>query len=119
MRECPCCGAVQPPRHGVTVGDGDLAEFGARKSGKPQTVRDQIAAQGKRAVYMQLLWICEERGHSLGWAAHNYKDVFGDWPRGLSKTAAAEPTQLMRRWIQSRNIAFARARQNGEARYAV
>lgn len=108
MRECPCCGTVAPPKTGVTVGEGDLSEFGRRTPGGPLTVRDQIAAQGKRAVYMQLLGFAEERNRSMGWAAHTYRDVFGTWPNGLSKHLSAEPTPLVRSWLRSRDIAFAK-----------
>jgi DNA repair protein RadD len=118
MRECPCCGTVQPPRTGVQVNDGDLEEIGSGRSGS--SVRAQIAADGKSAVYGQLMWFAEERGRSHGWAAHTYKDIFGVWPRGLPKYAGHEPTPLMRSWLRSRDIAFAKAKQNtSEVRHAV
>jgi hypothetical protein len=68
---------------------------------------------------MQLLWICEEKGRAIGWAGHTYKEIFGAWPQGLSKQAIAEPTPILKSWLRSRDIAFAKARRNGEARYAV
>lgn len=118
IRECPCCGTAVPIRTGVSVGDGDLAEMGSavRPTG---SVRDQIAKQGKQAVYSQLLWVADDRGRKEGWAAYAYKEVFGVWPKGLSKMMASEPTPLMRSWLRSRDIAFAKARHNGETRYAV
>lgn len=122
--ECPACNAVVPARimtccecghvrkRAPNVGylDGDLAELtadGRRVTG--DRVKDQIAAQGKAAVYAQLLWVAEDKSRSIGWAAYAYKEIFGVWPKGLSKRFAVEPTPLMRSWLHSRNIAYAKA----------
>lgn len=122
MRQCPCCGADQPRPTGVNTHDGDLTELtanGQRRSGKPKSVTEQIAMQGKQAVFAQLLGYADERGRSEGWAAHAYKDIFGVWPRGLSKGMEMPPTPLVRSWIRSKDIAFAKSRHAGEVRHAV
>jgi DNA repair protein RadD len=117
MRECPCCGTVAPPRTGVSVSDGDLSEFGVVIGGA-KTVRDQLRAMGKRVVHAQLLEYADERGRKQGWAAHAYKEIFGVWPRGLDELDRCEPTPLVRSWLRSRDIVFAKTRQN-EVRHAV
>lgn len=123
--ECPQCAAVVPARVSACVNcghvrrrvshvlseDGDLAEIshGGRR-GERVSVRDQLAAQGKEAIYGQLLWVMDRRGRSQGWAAHAYREIFGVWPRGLPRNRAYEPTPLLRSWIRSRDIAYARSR---------
>jgi len=121
MKECPCCGTIAPRPTGVRVEDGDLTEFGPRRNkGEPLTVREMIAGQGKTAVYMQLLWYADERGRSHGWAGHAYKEIFGCWPRGISKYGGLEPTPLMRSWLRSRDIAYAKSKaRQAEVRHAV
>lgn len=108
-----------PPRHGVAVEDGDLAEFGPRVKGKPLTVKDQLAAMGKGAVWGQLFAFADERNRSNGWVAHAYKEIFGVWPHSRVRPIRSEPIPLMRSWLRSRDIAFAKSKQNGEARHAV
>lgn len=122
--ECPACNAVVPARittccecghvrkrvPNVDYLDGSLSELTADgRRIKGTSVKDQLAAQGKQAVYAQLLWIVEEKGRAIGWAGHAYKEIFGVWPQGLSKRMAAEPTPLMQSWLHSRNIAYAKA----------
>jgi superfamily II DNA or RNA helicase len=107
MSECPCCGAVNSRPTKVRVEDGELTEISRPGAVKPKSITDQVRDQGKRAVYAQLLWVCEEKGRQLGWAGHVYKDLYGLWPQGLSKTFAVEPTPLVRSWLKSRDIAFA------------
>jgi hypothetical protein len=93
------------------VDDGDLAELGAGGVRAAQgTVKAKIAAQGRAVVYGQLLGFAYERGRSDGWAAHAYREVFGTWPNRLSKLDRFEPTPLMRSWLRSRDIAFAKSR---------
>lgn len=113
MRECPCCGAVQLPRTGVTVGDGDLAEIG-RTKGQPLTVREQIASMGKGVVWGQLFAFAEERGRSNGWTAHAYKEIFGVWPHGRVRPIICEPTPLIRSWLRSRDIAYAKSKAKAQ-----
>lgn len=112
MKECPSCGAVAQRPTGVNQLDGDLSELGrdGRPKGKPESARSVLQSQGKRAVYMQLLWVAEDKGRAIGWAGHAYKEIFGDWPRGLSKMLVAEPTPQMRSWLRSRDIDYAKAR---------
>jgi len=111
VNTCCECGFVRKPRSHVESRDGELRELGTRKASKPVTVQDQIAAMGKTAVYGQLLFVADERGRSEGWAAHTYREIFGTWPRGLSKHTAFEPNPLMRSWLRSRDIRWAKSQK--------
>jgi superfamily II DNA or RNA helicase len=46
---------------------------------------DPLAADGeqKRAVYARLVETAAMKGFKSGWAAHQYRRVFGVWPRGF------------------------------------
>lgn len=110
IRECCECGFVRRRQQGVEYADGDLAELSSDGTrGKAVSIADQIRAQGKAAVYAQLLWYAEERNRAIGWAGHAYKELFGVWPQGLSKRFAVEPAPLMRSWLRSRDIRFAKS----------
>ncbi len=37
----------------------------------------------KRAHYQDLLGVARERGFKDGWASHQFREVFGHWPRGF------------------------------------
>ena len=50
-----------------------------------------------------------ERGYRPGWAAHKYKEAVGSWPPFSSEES--DPTPAVRRWIKSRQIAWARGYQ--------
>lgn len=55
----------------------------------------------KQVWYSGLLWIANARGHSLGWAAHAYREKFGVWPNKLKK----EPTKSLLEvdaWVKRR-----------------
>lgn len=110
IKACCECGYERRRPQGVEYADGDLAELASDgRRGAAVSITDQIRAQGKAAVYAQLLGYAEERNRSIGWAGHTYKEIFGFWPQGLSKRIAAEPTPLMRSWLRSRDIRFAKS----------
>jgi len=39
--------------------------------------------EDKQAVYEQFLAIANAKGFRPGWAAHQYREAFGCWPRGF------------------------------------
>jgi hypothetical protein len=67
--------------------------------------------QRKQEVYSQLLAIADDRGHSLGWVAHTYREFFGVWPRNMLDEPAIPTTDLVR-WVKSQQIRFIKSRQN-------
>jgi superfamily II DNA or RNA helicase len=101
VNECPCCGFKPERQPNVEIEDGELIELRAR--------RKERAADDKQSWYSQLLHIANERGYKPGWAANQYRQKFGVWPRGLQETPV-EPTPEVRSYIKSRMIAFAKRR---------
>ena len=63
----------------------------------------------KQAWYSSLLGIAEERTYKRGWAARQYREKFGVWPNPLSDHAI-EPLPVVRSWVRSRLIAYAKSR---------
>lgn len=97
---CPCCG-FEYPRRQIHHEDGELKALG-EGAGAAKDVRE--------AVYRQLLWIARDRAYKDGWAAHKYKERFGVWPRGVEGEPEV-PSMELRRWVRSRQIAFAKAKK--------
>jgi len=102
-RLCPECGYFFAPRgKPVTTLDGQLIEIGAHL--EPET-QDQLA------FYAELLGIAHEKAFRPGWAAHKYRERFGDWPpRSFGIPTAATPTLATRRWVQSQRIRWLKSR---------
>ncbi len=104
-KQCSSCGwrPVPKPRH-VDVADGDLARVD--RDGRIREGRATPA--DKVSFHRQLLWIARENGYKPGWAAHKHKEKFGAWPE--SRDATPEPpSDAVRSWVRSRNIAYAKA----------
>lgn len=99
VHACPACGFAPERQSDVGVQAGDLVKM------ERGTVKASRAE--KQAVYSGLLWMAAERSRKPGWAAHQYRDRFGVWPRNLSEHVS-EPSVELRRWVQSRNIAYAK-----------
>lgn len=106
MRECPCCGTVMPPRHGVDVEDGDLTEIGG--NGTTASVRDMLRKLGKQRLFSELLGIAEERGRKPGWVSYTYREVFGVWPNGLVREPIEAGPQV-RGYVRHKDIKFAKS----------
>jgi len=106
---CPSCGFAPTRQSDVEVADGELVRID-RKTKKPAT------PDRKQHVYSQLLHVASARGYRPGWAANQYRAMFGVWPRGLRDVEAA-PTGELLGWLKSQQIRFAKGREKGEVRH--
>jgi hypothetical protein len=102
-RTCPECGwELRPKGRIVHTLDGELVEIGA---GLPE---DEI---DRRQFFAELRGYCVEKGWKPGAAAWKFKEKFGHFPpRDWSHWSPLEPSLETRRWIKSRNIAWAKSR---------
>ncbi|MGA8611307.1 MAG: DEAD/DEAH box helicase [Xanthobacteraceae bacterium] len=102
---CTVCGwrAVTKPQH-VDIADGELSAVDRNRSVGPLS----YTAKERASFHRQLLYIARERGYRDGWAAHKFKEKFGDWPADR-QVIAIEPTLATRAWVRSRQIAYAKA----------
>ena len=115
LRDCPRCQAVftgsqcpeckwyyKPKPVQVETLAGELIEI--------DDIRE--SERDKLKFYLQLRGLCEKRGKKSGFAAHSYREKFGDWPPFTwNDYPAMQPSEEVKRWMQSRMIAFAKRRQ--------
>lgn len=96
---CAACGFVRPSRSVVEVVPGEMVEIEG----------SQNMMQIKSDWYGQLLQYAHWKGYKEGWAANQYREKFGVWPRGIDRTEKAISQEVMN-WIRSRQIAYAKRR---------
>src|SRR5262245_10458438 len=100
---CPECGYVFRPvgRMAQTLA-GELVELGAEE--RPDT-------QERQVFHRELRGYASDRGYKPGWAAHKYRERHGSFPPwAWNALPALTPSPTTLRWIKSRLIAWARAK---------
>jgi DNA repair protein RadD len=103
---CRHCGFLpQRPPQTISFKDGDLALVD-RKSRTAEPVRDPHERMHWHAM---LAHIAITRGYKPGWAAHKFKEKFGNWP-AVRTITPQHPSPEVLAWVRSRNIAFAKAK---------
>ena len=117
---CPACG-YEKPKPQFKEGDGQLVEFSpgrptadrvSVRRQKGESAIDALRRLGPEVCFQQIKWMQESRGCSKGWAAHRYRDLWGDWPaRAFARLPVMEPCDLMIRWDRHLNIAWAAAKK--------
>lgn len=97
-KTCMSCGyekkSIEEIKHEV----GDAVEFSLTKS-------KTASKYDKQRLWSELIGYQQEIGYAKGWAAHQYKEKTGVWPRGLNDTPIP-PSPELARWIRSKNIKF-------------
>lgn len=106
-RECSACGAKVIAITEVIEAEGELVEFGSRKSGSRKTPEVD-----KEAFYAELKWIQRKKGHKSGWCWHQYQARFrGERsPKWFEILEPRQPSLTTMNWLKSRQIAFAKRR---------
>ena len=104
--KCPACGFAPERQNDVHTADGELVkqERGAKKSKATQAEKQQF--------YSELLGYQAMKGYSDGRISNISREKFGVWPNAMQKVAC-EPSQETKRYIQSRNIAYAKGKKSG------
>lgn len=99
--KCPACGFAPEKQNDVHTADGELVkqERGGKKAKASQSEKQQF--------YSELLGYQAMKGYSDGRIAHIFREKFGVWPNAMEKVAC-EPSKETKRYIQSRNIAYAK-----------
>jgi DNA repair protein RadD len=100
---CSHCGAVRMRRNVVEAVAGEITELTLVPK------QEKFSAEYKADFYAQLIGYALEKGHAPGSAYHRYVEKFGVGPSML-KPAPQEPGAEVRRWIKSRQIAYAKRR---------
>ena len=104
MSVCPACGFKAQRQCEVEVEEGQLAEWGLVDAAKSKADRAE-----KQRWFSMLLQIGDERGRRSGWSAHQYREKFGVWPRGLSEVRSDPSTDVLN-FVKSRQIAWAKSK---------
>lgn len=100
VHECPNCGFKPERQTDVSETDTVLVQLRGTKN-------KTIPKENKQEIYSQLIGMADARRYSMGWVAHKYRTIFDCWPRGLNETAA-EPSEQLKSWVVSQNIAWAK-----------
>lgn len=102
VHECPSCGFKPERKSTIVEKDGKLVEVTMADMAKHWATMQQW--------YSMLLHVGKSRGYAEGWVANQFKKKFGKWPQGLEKIPTA-PNEEVKRYVQSRMIAFAHRRK--------
>jgi superfamily II DNA or RNA helicase len=102
---CPACGFAPEKQNTVHAADGELVKQ-ERGDKKPKATQAE-----KQQFYSELLGLQSIRGYSDGRIANIFREKFGVWPNAMEKIAC-EPSKETKRYIQSRNIAYAKGMKN-------
>jgi superfamily II DNA or RNA helicase len=97
---CPHCGFVAKPVNRIKTIDGDLYEV------RP----DKSRGFDRERVYGELKFFALEHGYKPGWAWHKFNEYTGGYPRGLDYVQPQPPSPEIKRWLLSRQIAWAKSR---------
>lgn len=101
---CSHCGHVRARKNDVISVAGEMSELTLVPK------KEKYSAEYKESFYAQLIGYAQERGHAVGSAFYRYQEKFGVQP-SMAKPAPKEAGPEVRRWIQSRNIARAKAKK--------
>ena len=100
---CPACGYEYPAKVRIQHIAGELMELTGAAYGDE-----------RQALFSQLLSIARDRGYRPGWAYHKFIERTGSPPSGLA-LRIEKPTPALLRWVRSRAIAFAKAKDKAAA----
>jgi DNA repair protein RadD len=106
-KPCPVCGwhPVAKPKP-IVVADGELGEVGRDRS----VAQSEWTLPERRAFYRQVMGYARLRQYKPGWAAHKFRERFGDFPPfAWNSDEPMQPSGAVASWIRSRQIAYARA----------
>lgn len=104
VRKCPACGFTPEFIQDVETGEGELKKL------KRKAKREYTTEQ-KQSFLSQLNQHCLDKGYQFGWASHKYKEKFGTFPIGITKTATEPVGKEVRNYITSRIIAYKNRRK--------
>jgi DNA repair protein RadD len=97
---CPHCGFVAKPVNRIKPIDGELYELRT----------DKTRVFDCEQVYGALKFFAQMRGYKPGWVWHKYQEYTGEFPHDLDHVRPRPPSPEMKRWLLSRQIAWAKSR---------
>lgn len=82
---CPECGAGNAKQRTAADGEREVEEVRAQRKLAIDEIRQlrNVSIRTQAAEYKRLLKLAEHKGYKSGWAAHQFKATFGEWPRRI------------------------------------
>jgi len=110
-RVCPECETeVIPQSEPIPTYPAELREISWKEMAKSKQGLDM---NKKFDLFGMLKMICKQRNYSPGWAAHKYREFTGAWPDpSVRRAPAMIPSKEVQSWVRSRQIAWAKSRNN-------
>ncbi|MDQ1831958.1 DEAD/DEAH box helicase [Massilia scottii] len=102
---CLACGAVYKKSAIIEQVSGVLKEVKGTKKSPP-------TPEVKRDFYAQLRQYATDKQKTDKWALAKFREKFNEWPAN-GNVPPAPPSPEVLRWIQSRNMAYAKAKAKG------
>ncbi|NBW16636.1 MAG: hypothetical protein EBR82_52535 [Caulobacteraceae bacterium] len=106
VHQCPKCGFLPERKSEIETADGELVRLERKK-------KREMTTEQKADFYGELKTYAAEKGYKSGWAANKFKERTGVWPNHYKDVPPKYCSVNTRDWIKSRQIAFAKARDNG------
>lgn len=99
------CGYERKRKNIIENVPGKMEEvfLGGGKATKKHTVID------KQQFYSEAVEYAKRKGYDIGWAAHQYKDRYGVWPRCLSTELAIVSLDNIHAWLKHLSIKKAKS----------
>ena len=112
---CDACGwEPKPPARAVEYIDGDLVELGAAGAIKTRTETERKIFYAEPRGFQQTARKRDGSPYARGWAANQYRTKHGAFPPwNWNDHPPVTPSDATLRWIKSRQIAWAKARNAG------
>lgn len=110
--KCHACGALWPKGSDTCYSCGAVRE---RKNlvhevnGMMEELSGSAPKESKQQFWNQMMWYIKVQGWSRGRAANTYKEKFGVWPRSLSDTTPAMPSDDTRKFVEKKLRQFLRS----------
>lgn len=95
---CPKCGFTPEVKNTVVTEEGELKAV------------SRASKTDKQSFFSEMLWYANSKGFKPGFAANQYREKFGVWPRGLNEYPRPASLETMN-WIKHKAIAFAKRKE--------
>ena len=106
MAKCPVCGHLHEAACRTEVKPGELVELKSKPKGAAAKFPD------RGPTFAMLKYYAKQRNYKPGWAANQFHGLYGEWPNGLDLFPETWPTADLVMWIKSRQIRWARSKNN-------
>lgn len=103
MHECPACGFTPDHRQDVETAEGELVAIKGKKR--------KFTQADKTRWWSEILGYCHEKDKERNFGLAVYREKFDEWPSNKWGTSPVKAGEEVRRYIKSRNIAWAKRRK--------